>query len=68
MGVVSNRISCIESDELIEDLKLKSFYERWSGTGWHIVEWVDESSEIVLQSHTHYDRDFPTECVHYDMR
>lgn len=65
---MSNRISCIESDELIEDLKLKSLYEHRHGTGWHIVEWVDESSETVLQSHTYYDQDFPTECVHYDMR
>lgn len=68
MGVVSNRISCIESDELIEDLKLKPLYNPRPGTGWHIVEWVNESLETVLQSHTYYDRDFPTECVHYDTR
>ena len=66
--MVSHRISCIESDELIEELDLHHLFVPRPGTGWHIVDWVDENSETVVQSHTYYDRDFPTECVHYDSR
>ena len=63
----SSLVPCYEFDDLVAELGVQPLSDRKPGTGWHKVDWVNEWG-TVLQSYIYYDRDFPMECIHLDLR
>lgn len=70
--MLSRLITCDDIDNLTHELDVYPEYRDLpeTGTGWREARWYDRTSllEPVFVSYTYYDRDYPEECVHLDLR